>query len=120
VSGAQTVVTRGKQPGRGCITVMEGVAANICRRINVFSSVTTKRVHLAERTLEANDVVRCYGDGSLGRHRNNREQRSGQTNEEFEVVVGPSFPKYPRDEQATDPGSSLSFTFPINLLAHLA
>jgi len=42
---------------------MEGVAANICRRIKVFSSVTTKRVHLAERTLQANDVVRRYGDG---------------------------------------------------------
>jgi len=56
-------VTGGKQPGRGCIAVMEGVAANICRRIKVFSSVTTKRVHLAERTLQANDVVRRYGDG---------------------------------------------------------
>jgi hypothetical protein len=41
---------------------MEGVAANICHRIKVFSSVTTKRVHLAERTLQPNDVVRRYGD----------------------------------------------------------
>jgi hypothetical protein len=39
-----------------------GVAANICPRINVFSSVTTKRVHLAERAEQANDVVRRHGD----------------------------------------------------------
>jgi hypothetical protein len=57
---------------------MEGVAANICRRIKLFSSVTTKRVHLTERTLQANDVVRRYGDA----RRNNRDRRTEETNEE--------------------------------------
>jgi hypothetical protein len=62
---------------------MEGVAANICRRIKVFSSVTTKRVHLAERTLQANDVVRRYGDG----HRNNRERPTGRTNKDLQTFT---------------------------------
>jgi len=58
---------------------MEGVAANICRRVKVFSSVTTKRVHLAERSLEANDVVRRYGDTT----ETIASRPTGQPNEEL-------------------------------------